>query len=380
MTMEHPALLAWCQAHRAEHIDLLKRLAVIPAPTHHEQARAQFIRTWLTQAGAQHVRQDSQCNVILSLGGEEGGAFTLFSAHIDVVFPDTAPLPLEERDGRLYAPGVGDNTANAAALMMCAKYILEHGLRPRTPVLLVFNSCEEGLGNLKGMRRLMDEYQGRIREAVCFDLTYDTVMARSVGSERWKITASTKGGHSFLDFGSPNAIAHLAGLIGRLYQQPVPAQPGQTTTYNVGTISGGTSVNTIAQRAELTYEYRSNDRACLAQMRAQFRQILEQTAAEGVQLETQLLGERPCACGVDEERLEGLLHRCTQAAQTAVGVAPRRVSLSTDANLPLSLGIPAVTVGLCRGALPHTRQEYVEVDSLTPGLAMGLELILPLFA
>lgn len=379
MTICQDDLLAWCREHHAQHTALLKELAVIPAPSHQEQQRVAFIRDWLYAAGAREVLVDSACNVILPLGDRTGEDISVFMAHTDVVFPDTTPLPLEERDGRLYAPGVGDDTANVVALMLCAKYILTHGLRPKSPVLLVFNSCEEGLGNLKGVRQLMADYAGRVREVVSFDLTWSTVVSRAVGSERWKVTASTRGGHSYLDFGSPNAIAHLAALITRLYQQQVPKQPGQTTTYNVGTITGGTSVNTIAQQAELTYEYRSDDRNCLSFMGAQFTRILEEIRSPQAQFEAELLGERPCAGEVDPAQQEQLLRRCERAVEDVVGTAPRRVSLSTDANLPLSLGVPATTVGLCQGALAHTRQEYVELSSLTPGLCIALKLILPLF-
>lgn len=379
MTINQDALLAWCREHREEHIALLKSLAVIPAPSHQEEKRAAFIRDWLYAAGAREVIVDSACNVILPFGDRNGEDVSVFMAHTDVVFPDTTPLPLEERDGRLYAPGVGDDTANVVALMLCAKYLLTHGLRPQSPVLLVFNSCEEGLGNLKGVRQLMADYAGRVREVVSFDLTWETLVHRAVGSERWRVTAATRGGHSYLDFGSPNAIAHLSALIGGLYRQALPTQPGQTTTYNVGTITGGTSVNTIAQQAEMTYEYRSDHRECLAVMRAQFTRILEQARSPQARFQAELLGERPCAGEVDPARQEELLQRCSRAVEEVVGTPPKRVSLSTDANLPLSLGVPATTVGLCLGALAHTRQEYVELSSLTPGLCIALKLILPLF-
>ena len=379
MTLHHDPLLAWCQEHHAEHIALLKALAVIPAPSHQEQQRAAFIQNWLRQAGAEHVTVDSACNVLLPLGDCSGGDISVFMAHTDVVFPDTTPLPLHEENGRLFAPGVGDDTANVVALMLCAKYLLTHALRPARPVLLVFNSCEEGLGNLKGVRQLMSDYAGRIREVVSFDLTWSTLVSRAVGSERWLVKAVTQGGHSYLDFGRPNAIAHLANLISRLYRQPLPHQPGQTTTYNVGTITGGTSVNTIAQEAEMTYEYRSDHRDSLALMREQFSAILAQAQTPQVRFEATLLGERPCAGAVDPRRQRELLQRCAQAVEAVTGSAPKLVSLSTDANLPLSLGVPATTLGLCQGALAHTRQEYVELSSLTPGLAIGLKLILPLF-
>ena len=378
MDISLPDLTRWCTLHREEHLALLKELAAIPAPSHQEEQRAAFIRDWLLAQGAKEVIVDPAKNVLLPFGCGPG-PITVYAAHTDVVFPDTTPLPIREEEGKLIGPGVGDDTANVAALMLCAKYLLTHALTPKEPVLLVFDSGEEGLGNLKGMRQLMADYGGQIKEFVSFDLTWNTIVTRAVGSERWRVRAVTQGGHSYNAFGRPNAIAHLAQLIARLYQQPLPQHPDQKTTYNVGTIQGGTSINTIAAQAEMTYEYRSDDRACLAQMRAQFHTLVEKSQTEDVRFQVELLGQRPCGGDVDKAVLQNLLDRCTQAVEQVTGTIPAPCSLSTDANLPLSLGVPATTVGLYQGAGEHTREEFVELDSLSPGLAIALSLILPVF-
>ena len=370
----------WCEQHREEHIALLKELAAIPAPSHHEEQRVAFIRDWLAAQGAQEVLVDNVKNVLLPFGcDDQEQPITVYAAHTDVVFPDTTPLPIREENGKLVGPGIGDDTANVVALMLCAKYLLTHSLTPKEPVLLVFDSGEEGLGNLKGMRQLMTDYAGRIREFVSFDLTWNTVVTRAVGSERWRVRAITQGGHSYNAFGGPNAIAHLAQLITKLYRQPLPQQPDQKTTYNVGTIQGGTSINTIAAQAEMTYEYRSDDRECLAQMRQQFHSLVEKSQTGDVRFETELLGERPCGGDVDHQALNQLLTRCARAVELVTETVPAPCSLSTDANLPLSLGVPATTIGLYQGAGEHTREEFVQMDSLSPGLAIGLSLILSSF-
>lgn len=379
MVFSETMIARWCDEHTQEQLALLKELAAIPAPSHHEQKRAEYILNWLKQEGAEKVWIDPALNVVLPFACEGEKPLRVFMAHTDVVFPDMETLPVREENGKLFAPGVGDDTANVTALMMCAKFLLSHGAATKEPVLFVFNSCEEGFGNLKGVRQIMADYQGRIREVVSFDCEYTAIVNRAVGSERWCIQTQTCGGHSFSAFGNPNAIAHLAKLICRLYQQPIPEKENCKTTYNVGTIRGGTSVNTIAQQAEITYEYRSDDYESLLQMRRQFQQILEEAADADAKLTVTLMGERPCGNAVPEAEQQALLDRCSQEIERVTGSCPSCRSASTDANIPLSLGIPAVTFGLYLGGGPHTREEYVQIDSLRTGLEIALCLITPFF-
>ena len=366
-------MTAWCAEQTERQLALLKELAAIPAPSHQEEQRVTFIKAWLEKHGAENVRVDEALNVILPFGE---GPYTVFSAHTDVVFPDLEPLPVREEDGRLYAPGVGDDTANVTALMLCAQYLLEHPELVKKSLLLVFNSCEEGLGNLKGVRQLCKDYEGRITRLISFDGTMEAITERAVGSERWKVTAATKGGHSYGAFGNPNAIAALSGMICCLYGQPVPQANGRKTTYNVGTIRGGTSVNTIAQSAEMLYEYRSDDKKCLEQMRQQFHSLMWQLDSEDAHFTRELLGERPCGGDVDGRKQEALLKRCATLVKKHAGKAPKRVPMSTDCNIPLSLGIPATCFGLYRGAGAHTREEWIETASLPVGLKLGLATVL----
>lgn len=368
-------VFSWCDSQFQEHIDLLKTLAAIPAQSHQEEKRAEFIKNWLLFQGAEVVHIDKAKNVILPLGNADDHMMAVM-AHTDVVFSDTAPLPVREENGRLYAPGVGDDTANVVALMLCAKFFLNHLDMIPEPLLIVFNSCEEGLGNLKGVRQIMNDYAGKIRAVVSFDCQSDSIISRAVGSERWKISVSTQGGHSFSDFGRPNAIAHLSGLIAKLYEQKIPQKEDCITTYNVGLISGGTSVNTIAQTADMTYEYRSNDRECLAIMAEQFKHCISQTQYPGVTISVESLGIRPCDGEVSASAHLALIQRCRNAIQQIYDMEPPLCAASTDANIPLSLGIPAVTFGLYRGNGAHTREEFVLLDSLTPGLKIAMAFFL----
>ncbi len=367
-------MIAWCEQQQETQLALLKELAAIPAPSHQEDKRVDFIKNWLEAQGARGIIVDEAKNVILPFEGE--GDYAVFMAHTDVVFPDMDPLPVRQEGSKLYAPGVGDDTANVTALMLCAKYLLEHRELVKRPLLLVFNSCEEGLGNLKGVRRICESYRGSIAQVISFDCTSDTLVDRAVGSERWKVTAATKGGHSYGSFGSPNAIAALAGVICCLYGQPVPQKPGTKTTYNVGTISGGTSVNTIAQSAEMLYEYRSDDKESMERMRQQFFSLLWQLDSEDAHFDRELLGERPCGGEVDGKKQAALLDKCQDIIKEFTGKAPHRHASSTDANIPLSLGIPATCFGLYQGGGAHTREEWLDIDSLNPGLKIGLRTIL----
>lgn len=366
----------WVDENFDAHLALLKTLAAIPAPSHHEEKRAGFIHNWLVTTGANDAYIDEAKNVILPFDCDGKDGITVYLAHTDVVFPDLTPLPVRQEGSMLYAPGVGDDTANAAAILTCAKYILQQGLRPREPVLLVLDSGEEGLGNLKGVRQIVHDFAGRIKEMISFDCTMgEGMVCRAVGSERWKIKTSTVGGHSFGDFGSPNAIHLMAGLINRLYSQKMPYCGDQKTTYNVGTVAGGTSVNTIAQDAEILYEYRSDDKKALDYMRRQFSVIMEEVKGPDARWELELLGERPCGGGVDAAAEERLLQRCEKAIEAITGEPVLRRSGSTDANIPFSLGIPAVTFGLYQGGGAHTREEWLDIDSLKPGLLLALSLI-----
>lgn len=372
MTLSKDQLFSWCEEQAREQIQLLKELSAIPAPSHQEDLRVAFISQWLRDRGAGNVIVDNAKNVILPLGWDGYSPVHVCMAHTDVVFPDATPLPVREDEENIYAPGVGDDTANVVALMLCAKFFLEKNITPPHPSLLVFNSCEEGLGNLKGVRQLMTDYGHLVQEVVSFDCQSNAIICRAVGSERWQVRVSTKGGHSFSDFGSPNAIVHLSRLVDSLYRQNLPQKEGCRTTYNVGLISGGTSVNTIAQSAEMTYEYRSDDRECLAVMAQQFHTLVDAVRSDEVQITTESLGIRPCGGDVPQDRQDDLLRRCRQALDQVYTEQIPLCAASTDANIPLSLGIPAATFGLYRGGGAHTRQEFVEKSSLLPGLKIAL--------
>ena len=368
-------MTAWVEEHFQAHYELLLELARIPAPSNQEERRAEFCKAWLEDMGAEGVYIDEALNVIYPIGCDGDKPIAVFMAHSDVVFPDLMPLPLKVENGRICCPGVGDDTASVVSLLAAARYIAEKKLRPREwGVLLVVNSGEEGLGNLKGSRKIMADFGSRIREFVTIDGRAGFGVDRAVGSKRYRIAVDTEGGHSYGAFGNRNAIAYLASLIDTLYTIKVP--PKGKTTYNVGTISGGTSVNTIAQHAEMLYEFRSDEAESMAVMERHLDAAVEFYRAKGIAVTVELVGDRPCSALVDEAVMESMRARASAVSEKHYGKPVVFGSGSTDCNIPLSMGIPAICVGTYDGAGCHTREEYVLIDSLLPGHKMALELIL----
>ena len=267
-------VLSYLEQHRERFLCAVRELAQIPAPSNHEELRAQWCKQHLESLGATGVFIDDALNVIFPFHvGEEQTDLCAVLGHTDVVFPDTDPLPFREENGRFYAPGIGDDTTNAVAVMEMAAMAIDLNLTPKTGILFVLNSGEEGLGNLKGVRRLMEEYSGRISRLYAIDGGLDTVVTEAVGSKRWKITIQTEGGHSFGAFGNRNAIYYAAKMIDTFYSLKVP--DFGKTTYNVGVIEGGTSVNTIAQNCSMLYEYRSDCREGLQYMDRFFESVVQ---------------------------------------------------------------------------------------------------------
>jgi acetylornithine deacetylase/succinyl-diaminopimelate desuccinylase-like protein len=378
MSLEQ-TVINYIERHRDEAFRLLVELAKIPSPSNHEEKRAEFCKTWLDTHGAKGVSVDEALNVVYPVNCGENNQMVVFMAHSDIVFPDTEELPLYIGNGRIRCPGVGDDTANVAALLMAAKYVTEMRLKPKNGgVLFVVNSGEEGLGNLKGSRKIIQDFGSRIAAFVSFDGCNGRITNRAVGSKRYRVEVTTEGGHSYLNFGNANAIAYLASMINTLYMVETPEEG--KTTYNAGTISGGTSVNTIAQQAEMLYEFRSDSRDSLAVMEKHFNAAIDLYRAKGIGVNVELAGERPCMGDVDPEKQRALEDKAAAAVQAYFEMKAEFESGSTDCNIPFSAGIPSVSVGCYTGGGQHTREEYLEINSLFPGLLLAFDLILDCFA
>ncbi len=357
-----------------EQKELLKTLGVIPAPSHQEDMRAVFCRDWFLKQGAEHVWIDDAKNVICRFGEEDAEELIVFAAHTDIVFPDTTELPLREENGRLYAPGIGDDTSNLVNLMLAARYVMKQKLKPKYAILFVANACEEGLGNLDGTKALFAAYGSKIKAFYSFDGYMPQCCSSAVGSYRYRIGCKTQGGHSYINFGDPNALEILCDLTERLYKIEPPKEG--YTTYNIGRMEGGTTVNSIAQEAYMLYEFRSTSQNCLEEMECRFNAAVESVRGRGGEIEVELLGVRPGNGPVDAEALRKFTAHTADVIGTWYHDEIDFNAYSTDSNVPLSLGIRANTVGTVRGALAHTREEWIELASLSDGLKVALALML----
>lgn len=359
--------------HKEEMYQTLKELCEIPAPSHFEHKRAEYCKNWLENAGAEGVYIDDALNVIFPLNCKGSDEITVFVAHTDTVFPDMEPMTYFDDGEKIHCPGAADDTASVVVLMMMAKFFLENNLCPKRGIMFVCNSCEEGLGNLKGTRQLFKDFSGRISRFISFDSQLNTVSDRCVGSHRYEVEVLTEGGHSYGAFGNINAIAELSKMIDEIYKIDVPVKGESRTTYNVGTISGGTSVNTIAQNAKMLCEYRSDDRECLAAMEKKFEAIFKAARCEKVQVNVKKVGDRPCS-NIDSSKVEALKKKAVPIIEKTIGETVSFESSSTDCNIPLSLGVPALCVGVNTHTGVHTREEWLEKASLIPGLEIAIKL------
>ncbi|MBQ8302730.1 MAG: M20/M25/M40 family metallo-hydrolase [Clostridia bacterium] len=364
----------------AETIALIEELCRIPAPSWGEERRAEFCRDWLERCGAEGVYIDDALNTVYPVGCEGNDDIVVFMAHTDTVFPDTEPMPCSSDGEYIYSPGVGDDTACLAVLLMIARFVAKNHLTSRHGILFVADSGEEGLGNLKGVRQIMKDYEGRISELYSFDGTYDSVVNKCVGSHRYELTFKTQGGHSYGDFGNKNAIHAMSSLICSLYDCKVPSDNESKTTYNVGVVEGGTSVNTIAEGAKMLYEYRSDSEKCLEDMRVFFESAVAEARQDtDVEIDVRVVGIRPCGSGVDEEHLSEMTKKAVEISEKHSGLKCAVKSGSTDANIPMSLGVAAITLGAYLGSGAHTRDERVLISSIPVGLKIAAELILSYF-
>lgn len=369
---------AYVNAHLPELYELHRELCIIPAPSHKEEKRAEYVKAWFDKNCTEGAYIDSALNVIYPYMAEGKDSLTVICAHTDTVFPDLEPMPFIEDGDYIRCPGVGDDTASLAVLMIVAKCFAENSVAADGGLLFVANSCEEGLGNLKGTRQLFSDFEGRIARFVSFDAKLGGLTPYCVGSHRYLVEVATEGGHSWGAFGNLNAIAELSSIVTEIYKTELPTLEGSRVTYNVGTVEGGTSVNTIAQSASMLCEYRSDSRELLAFMEKRFSNIFDSARREGVEVKVTRVGERPCMGEVDKAAHDSLIKLCADALAETTGEIAKLGKGSTDCNIPLSLGIPAIAVGVYRGGGTHTREEWILKSSFTDGLETGLRTVLKL--
>lgn len=339
-------------------------LQQIPAPTFDESARAKAIVNLWRDLGLE-VSSDETGNVYTCLKGSSDLAPVVLSAHLDSVFPKDTPLDVKRTPQRVIAPGLGDNAIALAALVEVARRYQAGELRLAGDVHLVANVGEEGLGNLKGIRAVTARFGDAPRAYIVLEgLALGVIYHRGLGVQRYRITAHTRGGHSWADYGRPSAIHVLARLVAQLDALALPKRP--RTSLNVGRIQGGVSINTIAPRASIELDLRSEDPDTLDWLAKQVNLLVSQANQEhGVRMVVENLGQRPSGSLPKDHWLVKMASACLQENN----IRPRLMIGSTDANVPLSLGYPAICIGLTRGGHAHTLREYIEIAPLAAGMA-----------
>lgn len=350
------------EALRESLLEETKSICRIPAPTFAEGPRARYIHSRLTRMGLKSVEIDELHNVSAVLPGEGGGPTIMVAAHIDTVFPKGTDV--EPRwDGRYWrAPGIRDNSASAAITLLLPDLLRERNIRLQGDLILAFSVGEEGLGDLRGMRALMDRFGTRVTAVLVADGNLGVINNVGISVRRLSVTVTAEGGHSWADAGKPSAVHQLAIMAAEMSRLTLPTTP--KTALNIGVLNGGTSVNAIAQKARLELDLRSVDRAVVQRLEAQVRHIVEAASRPaGVETSIAVIGDRPGGQIAPDHPLVGAI----MSGYAAVSVSGVTLPGSTDANIPLSLGIPAASMGLSAGGGIHTLDEFLDPETLPVG-------------
>jgi tripeptide aminopeptidase len=337
---------------------LLLQIAQTPAPTFHEGERASLIASRWASFGLR-PELDAVGNVIARVEGKSRTRVAL-AAHLDTVFDHGTDLTVRTEGNRFVGAGVGDNASSLAVLTAYAQKVARNGAP--CDLTLVATVGEEGLGDLRGAKHFLAQRAATLETFVAVDGYLGLIVNQAVGVRRYRAHFSSEGGHSWGNAGAASSVHALGEAIVELYKLPLPTEP--RTTLNVGTVSGGTSVNSIAASAQLLLDLRSLDSAALEALDLQAQQVVNRAAKRArasVRLEP--VGDRP-AGATDNARLL----RAAHDALEAVGVTSRSVASSTDANAAVTHRVPAVGFGVYKGGNAHRLDEWVEPESLALGL------------
>jgi tripeptide aminopeptidase len=347
-----------------------KRITEIPAPPYKEKVRADYFLKRLQELGFKDAAIDSEGNVIALRKGSGGGRPKLVvSAHLDTVFPEGTDVTVKEKDGAILAPGIGDDSRGLAALLSLIKALNANGIATAGDVMFVGTVGEEELGNLRGVKALFRDHAD-IDGFISIDgLGITRVVNQATGSHRYEMIFKGPGGHSFQEFGLPSAIHAMGRAIAKISDLQTPSDP--KTTFTVGTVRGGTSVNAIASEARMAVDMRSNSTDELLKLEARLLDLVKAAVAEEnarwktdkMTVEIKLIGDRPAGIVA----MDSPIVQATQRTVSVITRAPRVTfaGSSTDSNLAMSLGIPAVTIGGGgEGGNWHSRNEwYKPVDA-----------------
>jgi acetylornithine deacetylase/succinyl-diaminopimelate desuccinylase-like protein len=349
------------------------RLTEIPAPEFDEARRGEALKELLAASGFQ-VRTDKAGNVIAERAGSDAKSVILLAAHLDTVFPAGTDVRVKRSGGRLLAPGISDNGVGLASLAALARALAESRVRTTKTIVLVGDVGEEGEGNLRGMRALTDSYGSRLSAVIAVDgPSTDYITTQGIASRRFEVSITGPGGHSWSDFGAPNPITAISRGIVKFSAVQVPNDP--RSSFNVGSIEGGTSVNSIPSSVKVKVDLRSEDEAELGRLEVAMREAMAagakeeisvtQSANDALKTSVRSLGTRPAGKLPDDSPLLATIRN----VDTYLLNRSRLERSSTDANIPLSMGIPAVALGGGgRGGGSHTLDEWYDPAGRELGL------------
>ena len=350
-------------------VDLACRIQQVPAPTFRESQRAEFVQGEMQRLGLHDVQCDATGNVWSCWPGG-GGRPLVVSAHLDTVHTILADLPLAKLEGRIHGPGIADNSLGLAALLGAGSWLVQTGIDPGGPVWLVANVGEEGLGNLAGMKTVVNRFgEEALAYLVLEGLGLGQICHRGLGVIRYRISAETCGGHAWVNYGTPSAIHELSRLVAALADIPIPPKP--RTSLNVGRIGGGVSINTIASDAWCEIDLRSEDQVYLSRLASRVRKIAQSSQRQQVTFRTETIGNRPAGQLSSGHPLIRLAAGCLEELNLPVTLEIG----STDANIPLSQGLPAICLGITYGGAPHTQHEFIETGPVSQGMEQLLQII-----
>ena len=362
--------------------DQQARLTEIPAPSFQEEQRAAAVKVLLAEAGLT-AQIDKAGNVIGELRGVNEKEIVVIAAHLDTVFPPGTDVTVRRDGSRMDAPGISDNGSGVAALLALARALQFAHLKPQRTILFAGDVGEEGEGNLRGMRAIVDAYRGKLKAVVVLDGSgTDHVTTKALASRRLEALITGPGGHSWSDFGMPNPINALVRGAVRFINTKVPPTP--RTTFNIGQIEGGTSVNSVPHEARLKVDIRSESESELTRLESALRECVsagvrdEMDSARDrskgkLEWKVELLGSRPGG----ELAADSALLAALRAADEYVGNQSRIERSSTDANIPLSVGIEAISIGAGgNGGGAHSLQEWYDSTGREAGLKRALLTIL----
>ncbi len=357
-------------------LDLAVSIQQIPAPTFEEGERAAFIQQQFQTEGLNDVSMDSLGNVYGRLPGSGSAAPLVVCAHLDTVFPIHTDLTVSRSPELIAGPGIGDNSLGVAGLLGLLWILRHREITLPGDLWLVANVGEEGLGDLNGMRTVVDRFGSQPRAYLVLEgMTLGYIYHRGLGVRRYRITTNTEGGHAWGDYGNPSAIHELAALITHLAALSIPETP--RTSLNVGVIQGGTSINTLAAQASLELDLRSVDVDELAGLTSLVLSLVQEANKEGVEVTAEVIGDRPAGEIPSDHSLVQLAVECLKAQ----GVEEVTLNIgSTDANIPLSRDLPAICIGLTQGGKPHTANEFINTAPLDQGMAQLAMLVERVFS